>query len=126
MTRSEMISHAEKWIEAWNTKDLDAIMVGFVDDATFASPRALELTGAAEIRGKDALRGYWKVAMNRVEQFAFRLDRIVWDDEARELAIVYVSVRDGAARRACELIRFNEAGSKVGGEALYGSPVVDG
>lgn len=117
-----MLQRAQAWIGAWNRKDLDAVMEHFTDDATFTSPRALELTGSAVIRGRDGLRAYWRIAMQRVDKFEFRLDRALWDDEARELVVVYTSVRDGAARRACEIMRFDADGRQYAGEALYGAP----
>ena len=116
-----MLEHAAAWIAAWNRKDIDTLMEHFAADAVFVSPRARELTGSATVSGSAAIRSYWLAAMARAERFDFRLDRALWDEQVRELVVVYVSSRDGVRRRACEIMRFDRDGRQVYGEALYGA-----
>ncbi len=54
-------ARAIAWIDAWNRRDLDAILTHYADDITLCSPRVVERTGAADgwLRGKDALRAYF-------------------------------------------------------------------
>jgi ketosteroid isomerase-like protein len=55
-------SFANEWLAAWNSRDLVRILGYFTDDIVFRSPHAVELAGepSGEVRGKDALRAYWR------------------------------------------------------------------
>jgi len=46
---------ALRWAEAWNRRDVEAILAHYADDVVFVSPRAKELVGDAEVRGKAVL-----------------------------------------------------------------------
>ena len=65
MTRDGMQEFAAAWIDAWNRRDLEAVLAHFAEDARFRSPKALVLTGRAELHGKPALRAYWQAALGR-------------------------------------------------------------
>ena len=92
----------------------------FNDDITFVSPTALAVVGTATVRGKAALRAYWNNAMGRIDSLRFTIDRVVWDAPARELAIVYVSDIDGAAKRVSENLKFGEDGLVISAEVFHG------
>ena len=121
MTRSEMENHARAWIDAWNRRDVDAVLGHYVDDAVFVSPKALTFVGTARISGKDKLAAYWHTASQKIQTLVFRLDRVICDPEARELVVLYDATLNGTTSRACELMRFDAAGRQIGGEALYGA-----
>ncbi len=111
---------AVTWVESWNDGDLDAIVGHFHENTVFRSPKAALVTGNGVIQGKEALRSYWSAAMARTTARRFTLLRTVWDEDARELVIIYVSEIDGQARRACEFFRFDDDGHVCEGEAMYG------
>jgi ketosteroid isomerase-like protein len=121
MGRADAEAFARQWAEMWNRADLNALMAHYDQNVTFVSPRAEPFTGTAIVRGREALRAYWSAAMRRTSARRFRIKRTIWDDERMELAIVYVSDIDGARLRACEIMRFDETGRVVSGEALYGA-----
>lgn len=125
MTRGDADAFARRWIAAWNARDLDAVLSLFADDVRFSSPHATLRIGTPVVSGKAALRGYWAIALAQLGPFEFALDRVVWDDARRELAIVYTSVRDGVRHRAVELLRLGAGGLVVEGEALYGVTLPD-
>ncbi len=59
------VGFADRWISAWNARDIDAVLTHYADDVVFTSPTALRFapeTGGT-VRGKDALRRYWTVAL---------------------------------------------------------------
>lgn len=123
MDRFAAQQFAHEWIAAWNAGDLDAVLRPHHDDTVFVSPRARALLGHARVEGKEALRAYWKTAMEARPDRAFTLDHTLWDEKRRELLILYVCRVDGRSVRACELIRFDEIDRQVYGEALYGAEI---
>ena len=56
---------AERWIEAWNSRDIEAVLTHYADDVIFTSPTAARFVpeSGGTILGKDALRSYWTVAL---------------------------------------------------------------
>lgn len=112
---------AAKWVAAWNSNDLEALLAHYQDDVTFISPRAATVTGSAVVAGKGALRAYWSAAIQRAQARRFTLDRVLWDADQSELVIVYVNEVDGNRLRACELFHFGPDGLVITGEAMYGA-----
>lgn len=54
----DLRARAVDWIDAWNRRDLEAILAHYADDVAVCSPRVVERLGAADgwLRGKAALR----------------------------------------------------------------------
>jgi hypothetical protein len=88
----------------------------------FTSPTALVVVGSARVSGKQALRDYWNTAMQRITSLHFTVDRIAWDADSRELAIVYRAAIDGNARRVSENLTFDAAGRVTSAEVFHGVP----
>jgi len=88
VTRAEVDAFVAGWIDAWNRRDIEAVLAHFADGVTFTSPVAAAITGSATVRGKDAIRAYWQAALARSTRLVFTLDHALWDTEGRELAIV--------------------------------------
>ena len=125
MTRDQALLLAQGWIEAWNRKDVEAVLAHFDEAVCFTSPRAAAIVGSATVRGKGALRDYWNAAVAPIRTLRFALDHTVWDEERQELVIVYYGEIDGRGFRACELMRFGPAGLAVEGEAMYGAETAE-
>lgn len=121
MTRGDVDAYVAAWIDAWNRRDIEAVLEHFADDVTFTSPVAATVTGNATVRGKDALRAYWQAALARIAKLVFTLNHALWDPERRELAIVYERDADGGRSRVCELLTFGGAGQVVRGEVMHGA-----
>lgn len=122
MNRDEAGRYAREWIRNWCDRDVGAIVSHFAEDARFVSPVAAKRTGSALVFGRDALSRYWSM-VHSFGSFRFTLDRILWDDDAQELAIIYSREIDGRHDRACEILRFNAAGEVEAGEAFYGAEI---
>ncbi len=122
MTREEAGRYAREWIRHWCERNVDAIVSHFAEDARFVSPVAAKRTGNSLVVGRDALSRYWSV-VHSFGSFRFTLDRVIWDDTAQELAIIYTREIDGRHDRACEILRFNPAGQVAAGEAFYGADI---
>ena len=121
MTQNDMLRHADDWIAAWNRGDIARVLADFTDDARFVSPRAAQVTGHAVVEGKAALDAYWRGAMEKFGPRRFRLDHVICDPARDEMVVVYERLGDGTATRACEIMRFDESGRQIYGEAMYGA-----
>ena len=121
MTYDAMMRFAEDWIDAWNRRDVDAVLAHYAEDAQFLSPIARAVVGRPVLRDKQELAGYWRGALARIASLQFRLDHAAWDERRRELVVVYEADLNGERKRACEIMRFDAAGRQVAGEALYGA-----
>lgn len=65
MSTPDAKTFSQKWVDAWNAHDIEAVLEHFGDDVVFTSPvaaRILPETGGV-VAGKDALRHYWTTAL---------------------------------------------------------------
>ena len=120
MTREQMTAFAAEWAAAWNGRALERILAHFDENVIFTSPTALAVVGIGTVRGKTALRAYWTAALERITCLQFTVDRVLWDPQTQELAIIYVSEVDGKAKRVSENLRFGPAGLVVEADVFHG------
>lgn len=120
MTRDDARRFAKEWADAWNTRDVERVLSHFADRVAFTSPTALAVAGTGTVRGKEALRSYWNAALSRIESLGFTLDRVVWDPETRELAIVYRSEINGRTRHVSENLIFGPDNLVVRADVFHG------
>lgn len=120
MTSTEAEAFAARWAQAWNSRDIEAVLEHFHEDVAFTSPTAVRVVGIPTVSGKPALRDYWQQALTPLASLHFTVDRVVWDAARRELAIIYTARIDGTARRVSENLRFNDADQVIGAEVFHG------
>lgn len=74
---------ALKWIEAFNTRNLEDLLRLYAQDAQHFSPKLKihrpETKGL--IVGKDALRAWWEDAFQRLPKLHYKLMRLTADEE---------------------------------------------
>lgn len=106
---------AEHWIAAWNAHDLDAVLAHFRDDVVFSSPFIRHFAGEASgtLVGKDAVRAYWRAALERVPDLHFELVDVLVGIDC--LTILYRGHRGLSA----EIFEFDTGGLALRGRALY-------
>lgn len=106
---------AERWIEAWNRHDLDAVLAHFSDDFEFSSPFIHQFAGEASSRlvGKEAVRAYWQTGLSRLPDLHFELVNVLAGIEC--LVILYRGHRGLSA----EVFEFDANGQVRRGQALY-------
>ncbi len=117
-------SWAAKWVAAWNSHDIEAVLDHYVNDCRFVSPKAAAIAGKPTIEGKDALRAYWSKALEKFPALRFELRHAVFDEKEKTIAIVYECSLDPAttpAVLACEVLSFGDSDRAVRGEAFYGA-----
>src|SRR5262245_37646883 len=120
MTPPNTEAFAARWAEAWNRRDVEAVLEHFHEDVVFTSPTALAVVGSPVVRGKSALRAYWNTALAGIGSLRFTIDRIVWDPTRRELAIIYTADIDDKSRRVSENLTFDEEERVVAAEVFHG------
>jgi hypothetical protein len=109
---------ADEWIAAWNARDLDRILSHYAEKVVFRSPRIVEVTGDATcvVRGIDALRAYWRQALDRNPNLRFELDRVYASKDA-----ITIAYRNHRGQNAAETLIFDERGLVTEGLAAYAS-----
>ena len=75
MSTPAPLHFADLWIHAWNSRDIEAVLVHYADDVVFTSPTARRFVpkSGGTVRGKDALRSYWTVALEGNPELRFEL-----------------------------------------------------
>lgn len=94
---------ARYWTDAWNARDLEAILDLFSEDARFTSPYAAKLlpdTGGV-LNGKTALRDYWTLGLATIPELQFELEKVFAGVDS--LVIVY---RNHSGTLVSEAFRF--------------------
>jgi hypothetical protein len=75
MQPSEAHEFAKRWLAAWNSHDLEAILAHFAENVLFTSPVAAALIDGSGgvIQGKQALRAYWSEGLRLVPDLHFEV-----------------------------------------------------
>lgn len=75
LTEIEARRFAEHWVLAWNSHDLEAIMSHYGSEVVLTSPIAAQLLSdtSGTVVGKEALRSYFKRALEAYPSLAFEL-----------------------------------------------------
>ena len=120
MDEAEAERFAQGWISAWNGRDVEAVLALYDDEVVFTSPTTLAVIGRPTVKGKAELRDYWQRALAQHSTLKFSLERVLWDANARELAIVYTSEINGRSKRVAELFRFGAGALVVETEVFHG------
>ncbi len=123
MTHDEARAFAAEWAAAWNELAVERVLAHFDENVSFTSPTALAVVGVGTIHGKQSMREYWNKAIGHVGSLKFVVDRVLWDADSQELAIIYLSETDGRKRRVSENLTFGQNGLVVSAEVFHG---VDG
>lgn len=86
---------ATRWFAAFNAHDLDALLSLYTEDAEHYSPklkaRRPETKGL--VRGKAALRDWWRDAFERLPSLRYEVVKLTADDE--QVFMEYVRHVDG-------------------------------
>lgn len=107
ITKQKAEQIAREWIETWNRHDLDAIVVHYADDVEFASPFVVKLLGnpSGTIKGKEALRSYFRKALTTYPDLKFDLIQVLTGVDS--VTVYYRSVN---GMLAAEVMALNSNG----------------
>lgn len=99
---------AEKWIAAWNGRDLEMLLEMYGEDIHLRSPFAKVYARDGVIKGKAELRTYWGEAMRRMPNLRLELVQVYAGHRA--LAFHYL---DDVGRNVIETVLFDEQDKAV-------------
>lgn len=105
--RLDIDQFVQDWVEHWNQRDLDGLLVHYADDFVIESPLIRSTAGIDQdkLQGKVEIRRYWERALSNLPEFEFKVIEVLVGAES--IAIYYDAV---LGKRAIEVMRFNEAG----------------
>ena len=111
-------SFAEAWIGAWNSHDLEEIMSHYADDVTLVSPTAAALLGdpSGEVKGKAALRAYFRKGLEVYPNLRFELFDVMWG--VTSIVLCYTNQR---GTKSAELMELDGRGQVTRVIANYGA-----
>jgi hypothetical protein len=103
-------SFADQWARDWNAHDVEAVLSHFAEDVIFTSPVATRVVPDSEgvIRGRQALRVYWSLALSKVPDLRFEVVSvfvgvstlvITYRRQSGDLASEVLEVEDGLVVR---------------------------
>jgi len=80
LTENEAREFAKHWAQAWNSHNLDQIMSHYAADVVLVSPVAAKLLNdpSGTVRGKEALRAYFKRGLEAYPNLRFDLIDVMW------------------------------------------------
>ena len=98
---------AAEWVAAWNAHDLERVLSHYEDDVILTSPRIRLILGTQDgtIRGKPALRNYMGMALKKVPDLRFTLDRVF---SGIDSVVLEFHTTDG--RHGAEFMEFGHSG----------------
>jgi ketosteroid isomerase-like protein len=113
---SDLAALGKEWIAAWNSHDLERILVLYTDDSEMTSGRIslLGLDASGTLRGKHRLRQYWEIAFQRLPNLHFDLIEIYVSPDS--LVVFY---RNERGQKICEYLRVGAEGKIRQGSANH-------
>lgn len=111
MSTPDPIEFAQRWIAAWNARDLETVLADHADDVVFTSPTAMRVVpgSGGTIRGKDQLRQYWSRALERSPDLHHELVAVY-----QGLETLAVHFRDEAGAEVIDVLTFDRGLVKEG------------
>jgi len=97
------LEFAEEWEAAWNSHDLERILVPYADDVVFLSHHIIDRLGepSGEVRGKLALRAYWGSGLNGESDLHFTVE-----DLRVSVDTIVINYRNQLGSAVAEVLRF--------------------
>ena len=84
MSREIQLAIAGKWFDAFNAHDLEALLALYTENAEHFSPKLLALRPGTHglIKGKAALRDWWRDAFKRLPTLRYEPTQLIADERS--------------------------------------------
>jgi ketosteroid isomerase-like protein len=115
MEHVEAQKFADRWVQDWNSHDVERILEHFRDDVVFTSPVAQSMLGTdGVVRGKAALRDYWSFALQKVPDLHFEVLGVY-----AGVHTLVINYRNQLGRLVCEVLTLDAHGAVSEGHGTY-------
>ena len=96
---------AEEWAAAWNSHDLERILIGYADDVVFSSPHVVRRLGtpSGEVHGVDELRAYWGSGLEGEPDLHFTVEDVRFSVDT-----IVINYRNHRGHAVSEVMRFRD------------------
>jgi ketosteroid isomerase-like protein len=117
MMQQEVLIWSQRWIQDWNSHNLDAILAHYSEDVEFTSPFVVKLMDRSDgkLQGKSILKEYFAKGLATYPDLRFELIQVLVGVDS--VVFYYHSVGD---RLAAEYMQLNSAGLVTRVNAHYG------
>lgn len=107
----DLTALGERWIAAWNSRDLDRILALYADDAEMTSDGIIRLGLAVQgsVRGKQNLRAWWSKALALLPGLHF--SPLGFFTSPNSVIVHYTNDR---GQTICEYLRVGQVGANAG------------
>ncbi|KXS14148.1 hypothetical protein M427DRAFT_70836 [Gonapodya prolifera JEL478] len=119
ISSTQATSFAQAWVAVWNSHDLDRILSHYADHVEMTSPLAASL-GLGErgtVKGKEALRAYWRRGLDANPGLRFELVEV-----CAGVSTVGIVYRNHKSQLVVETVVLDENGVVIKAEAMYSIP----
>ena len=115
-TESEAKQFASRWISAWNSHDLEAILSHYDDDVVLTSPVAAKLLNdpSGTVSGKTALREYFRRGLEAFPNLQLELQDVMFG-----LSSLVLCYKNQRGTKTAEFMEFAEDGKVIRVVANY-------
>ena len=93
LTKQDANEFANHWAKAWNSHDLDEIMLHYSTDIVLVSPVAAKILNdpSGVVKGKETLRAYFRRGLEAYPNLKFELIDVMWGISS--IVVYYVNQR---------------------------------
>ncbi len=106
--------YADRWLEAWNAHDLDAIVACYAEDVDFAIPAVLGDAAEGRIGGREALRDHFRHGLELAPNLTVTEESLL--EGPGGFALLY---RREDGHRAIEAVELDESGQVARARVYY-------
>lgn len=116
VTKQFAKNFADKWIHAWNNRNVEIIMSHYTNNIVFSSPLILkaQINDKGTIQGKSELRKYFERALEKNTDLNFELKHIMVG--IKSITLIYIRNK---TMLASEVMILNDEGKVVEGLSHY-------
>ena len=117
--------HIQRWINAWNNKDLETVLSMFTEDIEFSSPKIKLIVpefNSEKVNNKQDLKHYWSTALHKLTSLYFTPKE--YFIKGNICLLEYIATFDGKNKfLSIEKFEFNDDHKIYKASAFYGPQI---